>query len=243
MNSSCPIARVPSTFIALAVPFLIVITSIRLLLSYEFLQFEYERPGFPADPYGFTTDDRLEYGMVAIAFLFNDASADELAMRRLPREKCWPPGADADCPLFSMREIRHLADTQELLNGGFALAVLSLILAVTGLLLAYFLPLATQYRAALWRIHRDGLRRGAIITLALVLVLATLAAAAWDRAFDAFHRLFFTAGTWRFPYSDSLIRLYPEQLFVDAALFIGGFAAASAILILLLLKIWRRYQR
>ena len=39
-------------FFTLAFPFLLVIAGVRLLLSYEFLRFQYQRPGFPADIYG-----------------------------------------------------------------------------------------------------------------------------------------------------------------------------------------------
>ena len=65
----------------------------------------------------------------------------------------------------------------------------------------------------------------------------------WDRAFDAFHEVFFAAGTWRFPYSDSLIRLYPEQLFVDAALLIAIFTSLSAVVLLRLLMLRDRRDR
>ena len=64
-----------------------------------------------------------------------------------------------------------------------------------------------------------------------------LSIAAWDRSFDAFHEVFFAAGTWRFPFSDSLIRLYPEQLFMDAALLIAIFVSLSAVALLRLLMV------
>ena len=62
--------------------------------------------------------------------------------------------------------------------------------------------------------------------------MAILSIASWDRAFDAFHEVFFAEGTWRFPYSDSLIRLYPEQLFIDAALFVAVFVTLCALTVL-----------
>ena len=47
--------RLLSLIIALAVPFLLVVSNIRLVANDWFIHFEYNtRPGFPADAYGFT---------------------------------------------------------------------------------------------------------------------------------------------------------------------------------------------
>ena len=220
--------------ITLALPFLLVAGSVRLLLSHEFLRLAYQRPGFPADPYGFTTEDRIEYGVLAIDFLFQSGDSSALAAQRIPRQKCWQLAEDAsDCPLFNANELRHLEDVKHIVTIMFSLAV------VCGSAVAAFL-LASRSRSELQPHVRGGLRGGARFTLAAILTLAVVAAAAWDSAFDRFHELFFAAGTWRFPFSDSLIRLYPEQLFVDASLLIGGFCALGAVLILLLTSRWRR---
>ncbi|MCY3778866.1 MAG: DUF1461 domain-containing protein [Chloroflexi bacterium] len=224
-------------FIALAVPFLLVMASLRLLLSYEFLRIEYVRPGFPADDYGFTTADRLQYGMHAIGFLFSAAGVEDLARIRLPEDKCWQPAGGApDCALFNARELIHLEDVKSILGSSFSLAIIWLFSAILCLLVTANGQLAVIYRTEIL----TGLRRGAHLTLAMILALTVLAAAIWNRAFDAFHELFFATSTWRFPFSDSLIRLYPEQLFVDAAFAIAVFSAASALLILGALRLWER---
>ena len=110
-------------FMTLALPFLLSIASLRLLLSYEFLRFEYTRPGFPSDPYGMTSADRLEFGMHAIGWLFSADDLKALARLRLPADKCWlaAPGA-VDCPLFNAKELWHLADVKQILHIAFALA-------------------------------------------------------------------------------------------------------------------------
>ena len=218
--------------ITLALPFLLVAVSVRLMLSHEFLRLEYQRAGFPTDPYGFTTEDRLEYGMHAIDFLFQAGGSSDLAARRIPRPKCWQLAADAtDCRLFKAKELRHLEDVKQIVTLVFALAF------VCGSAVAA-LAFAAWSRPSLQRGLRQGMRAGAYLTLAAISTLAVVAAAAWDSAFDRFHELFFAAGTWRFPYSDSLIRLYPEQLFVDASLLIGGLCALGALVILLLTSRW-----
>lgn len=219
---------------ALALPFLLVAAGVRLLLSHEFLRLEYQRPGFPADPYGFTTEDRLEYGMHAIDFLFQAGDASSMATLMIERQTCTPRTADAAyCLLFNSNELRHLQDVKQIVTIMFTLAV------ACGSAIGAAL-LASRSRPELQPQVRAGLRGGAWLTLAAILALAVVAAAAWDSAFDRFHELFFAAGTWRFPFSDSLIRLYPEQLFVDASLVIGGFCAAGALIILLLTSLWER---
>ncbi len=47
--------------IVILVPFILIMTLVRLLLTPLFLQIEYRMPGFPLDPYGFTLQDRLQW--------------------------------------------------------------------------------------------------------------------------------------------------------------------------------------
>jgi len=232
MTNGRGIGQAIGWLITLALPFMLVAASVRLLLSHEFLSLEYQRPGFPADPYGFTTADRLEYGMHAIDFLFGAGDSSALARLQIPRQKCWQPvDAAANCLLFNANELRHLEDVKQVLRAVFALAAVCALATFASLY-------ALRSIASVKRQIKTGLLRGACLTLAAVLTLAVMAVAAWDSAFDQFHELFFAAGTWRFPYSDSLIRLYPEQLFIDASLIIGGLCAAAALVILLLTSLW-----
>ena len=241
MTSIRPIRLAVGWYFTLALPFMLVMAGARLLLSYEFLHIEYVRPGFPVDSYGFTTADRLKYGTRALDFLFSAEGAEKLASIRLPEDKCWQPAGGApDCALFSARELAHLADVKGILDFSFSLALSCLFITVLCLLAALNGRLSGMYRGDFLYGILSGLRRGAILTLVILLALSVLAASTWNQAFDAFHELFFAAGTWRFPYSDSLIRLYPEQLFVDAAFAIAGFAAAAALLILGALKYGER---
>lgn len=234
MNNTLGIGHAIRWLFTLALPFLLVSASVRLLLSHEFLRLEYQRPGFPADPYGFTTGDRLEYGLHAIDFLFQAGDSSALASLKIPHEKCWQPAAEAaQCPLFNAKELRHLEDVRQVVTALFTVAV-------GGAMSVIITLLAAKSRPWLRRQMTAGLRRGAGLTLTAIFTLAVVAAAAWDSAFDRFHELLFAAGSWRFPYSDSLIRLYPEQLFVDASLLIGGFCAVGAVVVLLTAALWRR---
>ncbi len=210
--------------LALALVCLLMMTAVRLLLSHEFLRIEYFRTGFPADSYGFNADDRLRYGRNTIDYLFNDEPVAFLEKLRLPLSLCFlPPAAAQDCPLFKQSELRHMRDVKQVLQFAFALAVVCASIVLVALLLD-------------WRAGLAGMHLGAWLTMLLIGGLGVLALAAWDSAFDRFHALFFAAGSWRFPHSDSLIRLFPEQIFLDATLFIAGFCVVGACLVLALCR-------
>jgi integral membrane protein (TIGR01906 family) len=106
-----------------------------------------------------------------------------------------------------------------------ALAALSVSAALGAALLAR----SAEGRAVL----RRGLRGGALFTWLLLSALIVYILLDWNHFFDAFHALFFAEGTWRFFASDTLIRLFPIRFWQDAALFLGGFCALSALLLYL----------
>lgn len=217
-------SRPARLLLGLALLCLLMMTAVRLLLSHEFLRIEYQRTGFPADSYGFSAEQRLLYGREAIDYLFNGEPIGFLAELRLPLPLCFlPPAAAEDCPLFNQAELRHMQDVKQVTQVAFALAAVCAVTIVVALRLD-------------WRAGLAGLQLGAWLTLLVIGGLGVVAVAGWDSAFDRFHDLFFAAGSWRFPYSDSLIRLFPEQIFVDAALFVAAFCALNACLVLALCR-------
>ena len=231
MTKSRLVSAIARLYFSLAIPFLLLIAGTRLLLSEPFLRFEYSRPGFPADPYGFTVEDRLFYGLFALNYIYNGESINYLARLRLPGDKCWASTEDgSDCALFSERELQHMLDVKRTTAAAFALAA---ICAIAGVAIA----LPSRISAGLRSDIIIGIRRGCTLTLVTVLALAMFSLSAWDDAFEAFHEFFFAEGSWRFPFSDSLIRLYPERLFIDAALAIALFVSLSALLLLSLARI------
>ena len=80
---------------------------------------------------------------------------------------------------------------------------------------------------------RRGLFAGSIVTLVLIVGLGTLAFLGWQQFFTEFHRIFFADGTWTFNFSDTLIRLYPPQFWIDAAIGIAGLVVITALVTLI----------
>ncbi len=209
--------------VTLAVPVCLALGSIRLLMTSGYLSIEYHKADFPPDDYGFTLEDRLRYGVYAIDYLTNSADISYLGNLTFPNGQ----------PFFNSRELQHMADVKRVTQAAFTVgwAVLALLA-----LLALLMTRSASGRAAL----RTGLFGGAALTLGLLAALAAGVLLAWETFFTRFHELFFANGTWQFEYSDSLIRLYPERFWQDAALTIGGLSAVGALAILIGCTVWVR---
>jgi len=223
--------------ITLVIPLLLVVGSTRLVMTPFFLTLEYTRPGFPADSYGFSTEDRLYYGSLGVEYLLNGEEITFLESIRLPGELCYPPTAGENaCPLFNSRELQHMLDVKIVVQWAYAAGVmgLGLFLISAGMI--------WQYPSERRRLPR-ALKWGSILTLSALVTIIFVAFVAWDVFFNTFHDLFFEPGTWRFFYSDSLIRLYPEQFWFDASLTVGALSGLGAIALWLIAGRLRRFNK
>lgn len=206
--------QILSLFLTVTIPVLMIIISVRLVMSPAFLLFEYTSFWFPVDTYGFTVEDRMEYGPLGIAYLVEDRSLAYLADQTLPADKCIPPPRTLDtCRMFNDRELRHMDDVQSVIRVMYRLGV------IIGLLSA----LATTILVI---VHPAKLRsiilNSILLVISVVIFVLLFAILSWDVFFTTFHNIFFQPGSWQFYYSDTLIRLYPERFWLDAALAIGA---------------------
>ena len=208
-------SRIAAVLLALLLPVLLVMLSVRLVMTPLYLQIEYQRAGFPADNYGLTTAQRLEYAPLALDYLIANRES------RLLSDLTFPTGG----VLFNARELGHMRDVQRVTQLAFAFSWLAGIAA-----LACGGYLGWHNRTSLVR----ALRTGAMLAVGLVAATAISATLAWDSFFTAFHQLFFSGGSWVFAYSDTLIRLFPEQFWFDSAITVGALTITGALLLLLL---------
>lgn len=209
-----PITRVMRAYIIVMLPVLLVLVSVRVVMSPAFLYFEYNRPDFPPDAYGFTREDRLYYGPYAVDYLLNDAGIEYLANLQFANGSS----------LFNPRELRHMADVKLVTRA----ANFVLLIGGTLYLVAVAVPLWTPHtRRELF----SALLSGGLLTLGLVAGIIAAAVFAWDAFFTTFHQLLFADGTWIFLYSDTLIRLFPEQFWFDASLVVGVLTIGGAAFI------------
>lgn len=215
------IARVTSVLLAVLLPVLLLILSIRLVMTPLYLQIEYQRSGFPMDTYGLTTEQRLDYAPRALEYLITNRETRFLSGLSFPEGGM----------LFNAREIGHMRDVQRVTQVAFTFAWLA---GAISLICAIYL--ARRDRPAFIR----ALRAGAWLALGLVAAVAISAMLAWDSFFTAFHQLFFSGGSWVFAYSDTLIRLFPEQFWFDAAITVGVLTVLGALLLLLTAWVFNR---
>ncbi len=211
-----PVApRVMQVLLAVFYPVILLVLAVRAVTSPLFLWVEYNRPGFPGDGYGFSTDDRMTYGSYAVDYLSNWAGARYLG------ELVDRSGDD----LFTSAEVSHMADVKLVILSAFTVGfVLILVSAIAMIYLRRRSPGGV----------RRGLFAGSVATLVIILGLGTLAVLGWEQFFSGFHSIFFASGTWTFSLQDTLIRLFPGQFWVDAGIVIGVLVLAAAALTVVL---------
>lgn len=211
-----------SVLVTLVIPFILVMSAIRVLFQPLFLQIEYRAPGFPQDSFGFTLDDRLKWGTVSIEYLFNNTDISFLADQTLPD----------GTPLYNERELSHMLDVKVLLQVVIRIWI--------GILVALALILIWAWRGKWLPDFGRGLARGGWLTLGLIAAILIAIVVSFEGLFTAFHHLFFTGDTWLFLYSDSLIRLFPLRLWQDGFIGMGVLTALGGILCVVLGRLLAR---
>jgi integral membrane protein (TIGR01906 family) len=202
--------RVAHALIVLVVPVILLLTWLRVLLTPVFIRSEYSKANFPADPYGFTREDRLKWAEVSRQYLLNREGIAFLGDQKL----------FDGTPLYNPRELRHMEDVKRVVSG--ALLAWALALLAGGLASAYLVRRSG-------RLFLHAVQSGSLLTLALLAAILGGVLLAWNWFFVFFHRVFFTGDTWLFLYSDSLIRLFPEMFWQDCFLALGLASALSAV--------------
>jgi len=208
--------------LTLFLPVLLTLIAVRLIMTPLFLRLEYQRPGFPDDPFGLTTEDRLYYAPYALNYLLNSADISYLS------DLTFPDGMR----LFNSRELRHMHDVKSVTRFAFQL--------LTGITVATVAISIILLKNPANRFHvKRGIFNGAILTLGLIVSVTLVALVSWNTFFVDFHQLFFSGESWLFAYSDTLIRLFPEQFWFDASLAIGGLTTLMAGVLLAVAWRWK----
>ena len=202
-----------SLLLTVVVPLFLVMTSIRILLNPFFLDYEYHSPNFPADDFGFSTADRLYWGKISLNYLVNNQGIDFLGNQKF---------ADGSS-LYNKRELSHMLDVKNLIQT--MLVVWYILMGF--LVLSWFCSWRQHWKNQFWQ----GVSRGGLATIGLIIAVLIGVALNFDALFRGFHAIFFTGDTWLFYVNDTLIRLFPEKLWSDAFIFMGIFSLTGAIVL------------
>jgi integral membrane protein (TIGR01906 family) len=205
--------------VTLLVPAVVALTALRALLFPSIIPFEYNMPNFPADPYGFTKEDRIKWASISLEYFVN-TNLDVSFIEDLRF-------ADGT-PVYNDREIPHFQDARVVLKGALQVWYVSGTLL---LLLSLWAGLGKW-----WPAFRHGLGRGGWLTLFLIAAIIFFAMLGFRTFFIAFHNIFFKPGTWMFYYSDTFIRLFPERFWFDMFLYIGAITVGLSLLIIFLTR-------
>ncbi|KUK69156.1 MAG: putative membrane protein [Anaerolineaceae bacterium 46_22] len=203
MNDQAWYLKTSQWLISVLTPFVILMISVRILITPLFAKIEYKLPGFPEDPYGFTMQDRLRWSEPSIRYLVNNEDIDYLEVLAFN---------DGE-PIFNDRELSHMVDVKGVVTGmRVALAIFFIFLVI-----------------CVWVLLKKG-RRDFIISafymggwglIGLIAAILLLVAISFNQLFTWFHQIFFSDGTWQFYTSDTLIRLFPMRFWRDAFIFVG----------------------
>ena len=197
--------------VVVATPFLFTVLTVRVLIAWN-------NPSYPAweygridpDRYGFTSEDRLDMAEATLDYLQRPEPAPEVIYLL---EDLRVPGTND--PLYNPSEIGHMVDVKVVADA-FKSVLWVLLLVVAGGLIFLFARPDTRPMGA------KALFQGGVFTGTAVILVMAFIGIAWTTFFTLFHDIFFAPGTWTFSYTDSLIRLFPEQFWFDFALLWTG---------------------
>ena len=202
----------PSLLITILIPLILVLTSIRVLFTPEFLAFEYGLKNFPTDEYGFSTNERFHWGTQTIVYLFNSEGIEYLADLKL----------DDGTPIYNERELSHMDDVKLLVQAALKVWYGALVLFILLALIAWRTNLLPHFVKAV--------AAGGWLTIGLIGIILAGTLINFDVLFTQFHLIFFTGDTWLFYADDTLIRLLPIKLWSDGFLLMGIITLIGALI-------------
>ncbi len=223
--------RLIQWLLVLALPVGLLALDLRVVTSHWFVQWEYGKAGFPPDPLGLSTAERARLAEACVDYLATNADIALLADLQLPDGQ----------PAFNARELRHMADVQAVYSRIMLAGIVAGAVLVGGI--AALLIARSRRERDVLSYAAAALLKGSLLTLALLGGVGAFMALSWDSFFVAFHRVFFEGETWIFPYSDTLIRLFPVRFWMDVGITIVGILLLTAVVIGIGGRIWMRRIR
>ncbi len=212
------INKILVVILALFIPFIILMGGVRLIMSPAFAEFEYDRAGFPLDPYGMETQERKQWAGYSIRYLTNDEPIDYLGnLQNFKGQK-----------IFTESELSHMFDVKEVVQG--ALLAWYIVVGLSVAMLGWFMIMGQ------WSSMRLAFQSGGWVTLGLIGALLIFLLVSFDTLFTRFHQLFFADGTWLFDESSTLIRLFPFVFWRDAFALVLIFTLLIGILLVVLMR-------
>ncbi len=195
----------------LTLPYSIISMSSRIAFSEWFIDWQYSLESFPEDPYGMSKEERKRLAKLGLKAVTSDEGMEEFKRAKLPDGR----------PAFRQKEIKHMEDVKNLLSILFPLGY---ILSVVDMLIFIYLFLSNK------TLLGRGLMGGGILCITLLICAGVLSITDYDLAFEKFHDLFFDPYSWRFSYSDTLLRIYPRMFWFNGTIFVISLSVILSLL-------------
>ena len=212
------INKILVVILALFIPFIILMGGVKLVMRPAFAEFEYDRKGFPRDPFGMETQERKQWAGYSIRYLTNSEPIDYLGnLQNFQGQK-----------IFTESELSHMLDVKEVVQGW--LLAWYIVVGLSAAILGWFLIMGQ------WSSMRQAFQAGGWVTLSLIGALLIFLVVSFDTLFTRFHQLFFAEGTWLFDESSTLIRLFPFIFWRDAFALVLIFTLLIGILLVLIFR-------
>ena len=129
--------------------------------------------------------------------------------------------------LFNDREVAHMKDVKQLVRGVYILGLVSGVY-LAAMVIAGFAIQRGRFAAAL---AKQAVWGGGL-TLALLVVFGIVALVGFDSVFLKFHQLSFANDFWKLdPRTDYLVRIFPQDFWFDATLWVAVRAIAGAVVL------------
>lgn len=211
------LARFATVCFVVALPIFLVTANVRFLAGEERL---YER-GFrkydadEATGLPFSELDRAAEEI--IDYFEDDAETLRIRVTRAGEEE----------PLFSAREVEHMADVKSVMRFVFRLNEVSL-----GFVLSYIAGVFLWARAAsLRRLAKEALAAIGLMAAAAAAV-GVLAIIGFEAMWERFHKVLFTNDLWQLnPRTDRLIQMFPEEFWQETTLILVAMTAFEALVV------------
>ena len=210
-------SRLGGWLVSVAAAMVIMGLAVAPFTSNEYVRFEQDRAG------------------VGALTGYNHAELDEIADALLNDLKSQASGGfgvtlfATSEQVLNERERDHMRDVRSV----FRMFALLVVAGAIGLVVVFQRARKPGARAAAWRSVANGAKS---LAIGLV-VVGAFALVAFDAAFELFHRLFFSAGSYTFdPATSRLVQLFPDQFWFETAIAV----AIAALLISLLVAVLAR---
>jgi integral membrane protein (TIGR01906 family) len=203
-------------FIALLLPFIILMGGVRTLISFNSPGFQYGLIGFPEDSLGYTRQERTRLAEATMTFLNSNQGIESLMQLNDSKGQT----------VYTPSEIAHLQDVKNVIQ----LASMAWFV-VCGFSIAFLIWMLVTKS---WTQIRHSFFWGAVLNILLMIAVVAFMILSFNTLFEKFHAIFFPQGNWTFSATSGLIRLFPLPLWVNAFIFMVVYALLVSILLLVI---------